>query len=555
MPVADLTTRNTADLLVSCFLEQGVDAVFGNPGTTELPLMEALASRQDPPYYLGLQEIVSMGMADGYAQAVNRPAVVNLHAGPGLGNAMGNLFNASRSRTPLVVTAGQQDTRFHLEEPLLHADLVGMVSQYVKWAYEVRRPEEIPAAVRRAFKEAMTVPTGPTFLSLPMDVLLAPSAADPLPAAPIYTAPAPDGAAIADLLKMLDRAEAPVIVAGDRVDRSGGRASLVELAAQIGAAVWAEPFAQRLPCPPDHRLFAGFLPPFGPLVKDALTGHDLVLVIGAEAFLLYPPFAPGSPFPDGSIVVHIDESSAEMAKAHRLDLGIVCDVAVGLETLLEYIPKDPSSRHMTTAGELDQRRSSDRERLDASIRDRPQHPASVLGALGPFFEGRVVVDEAVSSTAALHRAFVFHPPAARHGLRGGGLGWGLPAALGVALGHPDRDVVAVLGDGSAMYAIQGLWTAAHHRLKVFFVILDNEGYEIIKAGLRRQGGPAGLSERYVGMDIASPTVSWGHMAAAMGVPYAEATGAADVLEVAEALAAGGGPALLRVPIRGKARLP
>lgn len=550
-----MSDANGADLLLDCFLENGVDAVFGNPGTTELPVMEAIASRGEPSYYLGLQEIVCMGMADGYAQAVGRPAVVNLHAGPGLGNAMGNLFNASRSRTPLVITAGQQDTRFHLEEPLLHADLIAMVSQYVKWAYEVRRPEEIPAAVRRAFKEAMTPPQGPTFLSLPMDVLLEPKAADAFPAVVIHTGSEPGRGALDALGEMLGRAKSPVIVAGDRTARPAASERLVEVATALGAPVWAEPFAQRLPFPPGHPLFAGFLPPFGPLVKDALGDHDLVLVVGGEAFLLYPPFAPGSPFPDGSTVVHVDESAAEMAKAHPLDLGIVCDLEAGLRALLDRIPRDVDERRATLARELENKRSVDRQRLDAAIQERPEHPVSVLGALGPFFEERVVVDEAVSSTAGLHRALTFHPPAARYGHRSGGLGWGLPAAMGAALGHPDREVVAVLGDGSAMYAIQGLWTAAHHRLNVCFVILDNQGYEIIKAGLRRQGGPSGVSEQYVGMDLTSPPIGWGDMAAAMGVDYAEASGAGDVLEIARDLTGRGGPSLLRVPIRGKARLP
>ncbi|MGH2820248.1 MAG: thiamine pyrophosphate-binding protein, partial [Actinomycetota bacterium] len=163
--------RLARDVLVDCLLAEGVDAVFGNPGTTELPLMEALAQRDAPAYYLGLQETVCLGMADGYAQATGRPAVVNLHASPGLGNAMGNLFNAWRGRTPLVVTAGQQDTRFDLDEPLLHSDLVRQASQYTKWAWELKRPEQVPGAVRRAFKEASSPPVGPVFMSLPMDLL------------------------------------------------------------------------------------------------------------------------------------------------------------------------------------------------------------------------------------------------------------------------------------------------------------------------------------------------------------------------------------------------
>jgi benzoylformate decarboxylase len=546
-------TRTAADLLLDCLLAEGVDAVFGNPGTTELPLVEALAARGEPAYHLGLQEIVCLGMADGYAQASGRPAVVSLHASPGLGNAMGNLFNAWRARTPLVVTAGQQDTRFNLTEPLLHSDLVRQVAQYTKWAWELRRPDEVPAAVRRAFKEAATPPTAPVFLSLPMDLLGEPT--DAAPERPTRLSPPglphPHGLELAATL--LSGAARPAIVAGDRVDRDGARGQLAALAEALGAPVWAEPLAGRLPFPPDHPLYAGMLAPFGPFVRAQLGDADVVLVAGAEAFLLYPPFPPGSPFPDGARVIHLDDSPHEPGKSHPLDVGLVADLSLGLEALRDATDApNGQERRQAVAARLARSRVAP---ADLPADGEPAEAAVMLGQLAPALAGRVLVDEAVSSSPALQQALQLGPPAERYGHRTGGLGWGLPAALGVALARPGRRTVCVLGDGSALYAVQGLWTAASLGLPVTFAILDNGGYEIIRAAFRRQGGVAARSGKYLGMGIEEPPVDWSAIAGGFGLAYGEAPTPAEVAGAALDLERAGGPAVLRLPIRRGVTLP
>lgn len=545
----------TAELFVECLLTEGVDAVFGNPGTTELPVVEALGARGTPAFHLGLQEIVCMGMADGYAQATGEPAVVNLHASPGLGNAMGNLFNAWRTSTPLVITVGQQDTRFALEAPLLFSDLVRQASQYTKWSWEVRSPQELPTAVRRAFKEATTPPKGPVFLSLPMDVMAKEAEGLPLPSVRLSLGP-PPAAEIAAAARLAAGAQRPVIVAGDRLDRPNASEEMIRLAELLGAPIWAEPLAQRLPCPPNHPMFAGFLPPFGPLLRRSLADTDLVLVLGGEAFLLYPPFDPGSPFPTGAKVVHVDDSPSLLARAHALDVGIMADLPSAILALRQSLGANRwTERYERTVSRLSRDRDDQSRRVQVTMSEKPNHPAAVLGALAPVIRDRIVVDEAVSAAGHLFRSFRFGAPGQRFGHRGGGLGWGLPAALGVSLARKGQEVLAVLGDGSAMYAIQGLWTAAHLQLPIAFLILDNGVYEIIRAGLRRQGGPAAKRRVYLGTEIAKPSLDWAALARAMGLRYAEAEDAGDVADAVISIFEEGGPGLIRVPIQEELSLP
>lgn len=544
--------RLARDLFVDCILGEGIDAVFGNPGTTELPLMEALAARDAPAYYLGLQEIVCLGMADGYAQATGRPALVNLHASPGLGNAMSNLYNSWRARTPLVVTAGQQDTRFNLQEPLLYSDLVRQASQYCKWAWEIRRADEVPAAVRRAFKEAATPPTGPVFLSLPMDLLAEEVAEEPLPPTRLAPPGLPEPGSLEAAARLLSEAGAPAIVAGDRVDREGAQNELQALAETLGAPVWNEPYSQRLPMAPDHPLFAGFMPTFGPLIKDRLGDADVVLVCGGEAFLMYPPFERGSPFPDGSKVIHLDSSPQEIGKDFPLDLGMVGGLSLTLGALARNTAGEEGPRGERGRAAIERiagaRRSFAAEA--ATETSDPPSASGLLHTLAPAWRGHIVVDESVSSAAFLQRTLPHSPPAEKYGHRTGGLGWGLPAALGVALAraHGGRRIFCVLGDGAALYAVQGLWTAARYRLDITFVILDNSGYEIIRAGMRRQGGPAGSGGIYPGMTIDDPPVDWGALAAAFGLRYRDLPSVSDGAETLRELSSSPGPALLRALI-------
>lgn len=549
------TTPSTSDVFVAALQAEGVDAVFGNPGTTELPLMEALAQAGTPEFYLGLQEIVCLGMADGYAQATRRPAVANLHASPGLGNAMGNLYNAWRTGTPLIVTAGQQDTRFNLQAPLLHSDMVRQASQYTKWAWELRRPEEIGEVVRRAFKEASTPPTGPVFLSLPMDLMAAPTTARPLAPMRMRGAGAPVAEELDRALTLLAEAERPVMIVGDRVDARGAQMHAVALAEALGAPMWAEPMAQRLACPPDHPLFAGFLPPFGPLVKQCLGDADLALLIGSEAFLLYPPFKQGPLFPDGCLTVHLDDTSTDIGRSHSPDVALMCDLALGVLALRCGMDGVAQERCKQVSAAIAAQRQALAARGATAVLERPTHPAAAATALAEATRGRVVVDEAVSMTGPLQRAWSMAAPAERYGHRAGGLGWGLPAAIGVALAKRPQRTVALLGDGSAMYAIQGLWTAAHHSLPLTVVVLENGGYEIIRAGLRRQDGEAARAGRYLGTDLRDPNIDWESMAAAMGFRYRSVAVAADIPEAARELEREGGPGLLRVTAEAVFTLP
>jgi benzoylformate decarboxylase len=394
------------------------------------------------------------------------------------------------------------------------------------------------------------------FLSLPMD-LLGEEVEEVIhrpTRVPAAGLPPPDVMAAA--VQALSAARRPLIVAGDHVaDRQTGQA-LVALAEALGAPVFAEPLARTLPFPADHPLFAGFLPPFAPYVRLRFGEADLVLVVGGEAFLLYPPYEPGSPFPPNARVVHIGESAHEVGKVHPVDVGMVGDLGLTLAALLEQLGGARSDeRRAAVESELAASRARLSEQAAAGAAQSPPTAGAAMNALAPVLRGRVVVDEAVSSSGALHTAFPFGPPAERFGHRAGGLGWGLPAAMGVALARPGQQVVSVLGDGSVMYAVQGLWSASHHELPILFVVLDNGGYEIIRAGLRRQGGEAGAAGSYLGMDVSAPSIEWGSVASAFGLRHASVERASEVCEAASSLLAQGGPSLLRVPIATGFRLP
>src|SRR5688572_13989966 len=285
--------------------QEGVDILFGNPGTTELPLMDALAADDGIRYVLGLQEAAVMAMADGYAQASGKLAVVNLHVAPGLGNAMGMLYDAQKSASPVLVTAGQHEQGFNVTEPILWADLPTLARPLVKWAAEVHRLADLPRMMHRAAKTALAPPTGPVFLSLPGDILMAEGDVDL--SAPTRVAPRlrGDKSAIEAAAKLLARAERPVIVAGDAVAQSRAHAELVELAELLGAPVYAEGVANTASFPASHTLFRGALVRLAPAIRQVLDRHDLLLSVGGDLFTLSLP-SPVEPVPPGMPIVHLD---------------------------------------------------------------------------------------------------------------------------------------------------------------------------------------------------------------------------------------------------------
>src|SRR5262245_9937456 len=326
---------NVAAVLMEILKSSGIRYLFGNPGTTELPFLDALPD-SSLEYVLGLQEATAVAAADGYAQASGQAGVVNVHVAPGLANSLSILHNAARAKSPLVVTAGQQDTRFLMHEPILAGDLARMAEPFTKWSYEIRRADEAPTALRRALKVALTPPTGPVFLSLPMDLmgLAVEDTAAPPPS--LAARSRPDPPALAQAAELLAGACAPIIVAGDGVARAGAMAERTALAELLGARVHGEPVYRRTSFPGNHPLWRGGLFPSPMGVRRALEECDTLLIVGANVFTWFL-HTEGTPFPRGLRVVQIDDDPWEIGRSHPVALGIAADPKATLAELSDAL--------------------------------------------------------------------------------------------------------------------------------------------------------------------------------------------------------------------------
>ncbi|MFL6947155.1 MAG: thiamine pyrophosphate-binding protein [Xanthobacteraceae bacterium] len=511
--------------------QEGVEILFGNPGTTELPLMDALAVDNELHYVLGLQEAAVMAMADGYAQASGKLAVVNLHVAPGLGNAMGMLYDAQKAASPILLTAGQHDQQFNATEPILWADLPPIARPFVKWSSEVRRLQDLPRLVHRAAKTALAPPSGPVFLSLPGDVLQAEADIDLL--GPTRVAPRlrGDPAAVEEAAALLAAAKNPLIMAGDAVAQSRAHAELVALAELLGAPVYAELVPSSASFPASHPLFRGAMGRVTPAIRQVFDQYDLVFSVGADLFTLSLP-SPVEPIPPGVPLIHLDIDSWELGKNYPAAVAILGDPKATLPDLTAALRQRMSAGQRAAARErLDAASEAirrEREALVAQARAvaaaRPIQPLALLHAIGETLPGdAVVVDETISSGVGIRQLMRSDDPQSFFGLRGGGIGWGLPAAIGVKLALPDRPVVALIGDGSAMYTCQALWTAAHERIAVVFVIFNNRSYRILKQRLHAQRGHAAQVDTYVGMELIDPPIDFVALARSLGIAAERAT--------------------------------
>ncbi len=541
--------------LIEILRASDVDYLFGNPGTTELPFLDALDG-SGLRYVVALQEATAAAAADGYAQASGRLGVVNLHVAPGLANALAIVHNASRAKTPLLVTAGQQDTRLLMHAPILAGDMVKMTDGLTKWSYELRTAAEAPEALRRAIHLALTPPTGPVFLSLPLDLMTEPCDDTGEAPRPVSTQPTPEPEAVARAASLLASAKAPVIVAGDGVARAGAQAELLALAETLGAAVHGEPIHRRLSFPGDHPLWRGGLYPTATAVARALERFDAVLIAGANVFT-WLFHAPGSPFRPGQFVVQLDDDAREIGRSYPITLGIVAGVRGALSDLHEAVAKrqDDAGRAgaRERAASLRRGRDEHARRLAAAAEaagDRvPIAPEFLMHTLATLLPpDALIVDESASSLAHVLRHLPFGPRADFFGSKTGTLGWAMGAALGVQLAHPGRKVVATIGDGSVMYAPQALWTAAHEHLPVTYVVANNASYAILKAGMLTFGLPGAKRGVFPGMDLVAPEIDYVALARSMGV-LAERVDKPGALRDALAKALGhAGPALVDVAI-------
>jgi benzoylformate decarboxylase len=541
-PVSDVARRDTPtnpenpgimtgiDAFLDLLAGAGVQHLFGNPGTTELPLNDALGHDKRFKYVLGLHEVPTLAMADGYAQASGSLGFVNVHIGCGLGNGMGMLYNAHIAGTPLLVFAGQQDRRLRMEDPVLTADLVSVARPWTKWAFEVPRVEDLPTAVRRAVQTALTPPTGPVFLAVPVDVQMEICSGLDLtpPRVPDRRVRPPDDA-LRQAAVLLAQARNPVILAGSRVTEAGAVADVVAIAELLGAPVFAESGTShgRLPFPPVHALYRGALPLWSPEVRQRLDGFDAALVTGMDLLRSYIYHEPARPLPEALKLVQLDEDPWQLGKTYPVDVGLIGDTKAGLAELFRHLvdafPAGPTtaarSRRERWANEGKAARAELNANIDKALSSRKMTRLGLMGALARTLPANaVVVEEAITTTnGVFERLGTFADPALYFAQRGWALGWGLGCALGVKLAWPDRPVLAILGDGAALYGLQGLWSAAHYRIPVTFVVANNRQYEILKHCGQVMPLPQMAAGRYVGMDLVEPAIDFVGLARSFGV--------------------------------------
>jgi benzoylformate decarboxylase len=453
------TVRDATYALLRAF---GMTTLFGNPGSTELPLFRDFP--RDFRYILGLQESIVVGMADGYAQATRNAAFVNLHASAGLGHALGNVFTAYKNQTPLIVTAGQQARSILPYEPFLFAQqAIDFPKPFVKWAIEPARAQDVPSAVARAYYVAMQPPRGPVFISVPVDDWDRPC--DPVVPRRIGTELRGDPTILAEVARALSASRRPAFVVGAGVARDQAWSEVIRLAELHQAHVWVSPMSARNSFPEDHPLFAGFLTAARESIVKDLTGYDVVVVLGGPMSLYHVEgFGPHAP-PDAMLFQLVDDPT--LASWAPLGTATVTNLRCGIAEIL--LLSEPSKRlpppRRTPPAVLGGEILNDEYLLQQVARLRP--------------EGSVIVEEAPSSRAPMHAYLPITNEDGFYTCASGGLGHGLPAAIGVALARPRDKIIAFLGDGSSMYSIQGLWTAARLELPISFVICNNSRYQAL----------------------------------------------------------------------------
>ena len=507
---------------------EGVTHLFGNPGTTELPIMAALPERPAITYVMALQEALVVAMADGYSRASGSLSACNVHVAPGLGNAMGSLYNAQWMGSPVIVTAGQQEQGHGLTEPMLYAPLVPIAQPLVKWAVEVTRLRDLPRIVRRAAKVATTPPTGPVFISLPGDVLNEQKALELGTPTRVDTAGRPGDAALDRLADRLLAARRPLIVAGHEIATSGALGEAAAVAELLGAPVYQQTVCDGAHFLSEHPAFMGALTRDQREVRDTLSACDLMFCIGSDV-LRMSVYSDVDPMPDGLAVVQIGLRDREMGKNYAAEIALRADVK---ETLAALAPVVERKRGAEGAGKAaaavaalggsnwSAKREAIRARALAGAGVEPMPPdLAMLRIVDALPRDAVIVEEGILSARALPGLFPFRDAKAFFGLGSGGIGFAMAGAVGVQLALPDRPVVAVVGDGSAMYSIQALWTAANAKLPITYVIADNGGYRIIKERLKSFHGV----ERYTGMEFKDPPIDFTGLARAMGVPATRIT--------------------------------
>jgi benzoylformate decarboxylase len=542
-----------------------VQHIFGNPGTTEQGFMDILQDYPQIEFMLALHEGVAMSMADTYARITRKPAFVEVHIAPGLGNALGMMHNARIGKTPMVIYAGQSPSNVLLQEPHLSGPLVDMARPIAKWAAQVEHAHDVPRALRRAFKIAAEPPQGPVFLSLPMDVLDTEADVEIAPTTYTNWRTRPNADGLAELADVLAGAERPMLMVGDSVNLAEAQSEVTCVAELLGAPIF-ECYASEFNVPACHPLYLGSVDFVSPRnIRATLAECDVLFVVGAPVFQLIFPEPEAPVLNSGTRLVQLDCFTHEMGKNVRADIALLGDPKAGLAELSQLIQERQTGARKEAAVERraraearvaqanDRYWASTRKNWDASPISGPRLMHEIKQALP---ENALVFSESVTNGKHLEMAIAPEAPGQLVKVRGGGIGPGLPGALGAALARPDRKVVGVCSDGASMYSITALWTAAHHRIPVTYVMLSNRAYRILKLNMLDYLGEAASGREFVAMDLTEPELRFDRMAEAMGVPamrVEDPSALPAVLE--EAIGHRGGPFLVDVvlesPIPGR----
>lgn len=537
-------SATVASALLERAYRAGVREIFANPGTTELPLHEALIDDGRFRYILGLHEVPVVAMADGFAQATRRPTLVNLHTACGLGNALGMIYNASCSETPLIITAGQQDRRLRGWSPVLSGDLVAMANGWLKWAYEPSTVSEALDAFDHAFAVAMTPPRGPVFLSLPMDLQLESIEGSPRLAsvlAPPHAPPStpPNSPAWDEVTCVMQKARHPLILAGSRMSEPARARALECLAERWGAPVRYESTANRgrLPLSPGAPLCVGPAPLWAADFAESVADHDVIFACCFDLVRWYLYESPCWPFAPDTRIIQVDDRLPVVGDSSSIFARLITEPELALGRLTDAVSDDSVAQHRRRwAVDFAQRtREAWRERAFSGNESANLNDRSLMSAIASTApEDLVMIDEAATTTA--HRLEALGLPRRHDGFfghRGWALGWGIGCATGVQLAWPDRPVLAIVGDGAAAYGIQGLWTAARESANLAFIICHNRSYRILEQGGRRLGLEHSRAGHFLGTRLDSPVVDYVSLARGFGLRAARIESLSQLVEALE----------------------
>jgi benzoylformate decarboxylase len=546
--------------VVEQLLADGIRFMFGNPGTVEQGLLDALWDYPQLRYVLALQESVAVLAADGYARAARRPAVVQIHSTPGLGNSIGALYQAWRGHSPLVVLGGDAGIKYQAMDAQMAGDLVGMARPVTKLSTMVLHPSSLLRTLRRAIKTACTPPFGPVYVCLPQDILDAPAEEAVRPTRIPSTRVEPDETLILEAAAILADAERPLFLVGDGVAFSDAQDELIRLAELVGAEVWSAD-AGEVNMNSAHPLYQGSTGHmFGRQSLPITSRADVVLAVGTY---LLPEVFPelGTIFAADAKVIHVDLDAGQIAKNHPVDLGLVSDPKLTMARMASQIaaartPGQASAARARAeaAGEAKAARRAKEVERDRAVRERvPLFFSRFMEELAPRLPpDAIVFDEALTNSPALGRYFPATTPGSCFLTRGGSLGVGIPGAIGVKLAHPQKTVIGFTGDGGAMYTIQALWTAARHHVGAKFVVLNNRSYRLLQSNIREYWNELGIPAHDfpLSFDLSKPGLRFDEMARSMGVPAVRVETPDQIEPAVEKLLEPSGPFLVDLVLEG-----